>query len=92
MFNGGRARVMLVEEEITLEVQSWKSILEILEIILEALFPYLPITPQTFLWIEAFSKVCTASVETGCSRALFKPPHGHPWSPDHKVKSQTFQP
>ena len=38
MFNGGRARVMLVEEEITLEVQSWKSILEILEIILEAPF------------------------------------------------------
>ena len=67
MFNGGRARVMLVEEEITLEVQSWKSILEILEIILEALFPYLPITCQTFLWIEAFSEVCTTSDETGCS-------------------------
>ena len=71
MFNGGRARVMLVEEEITLEVQSWKSwksISEILEIILEAVFPYLPITHhETFLWIEAFSEVCPSSDEAGCS-------------------------
>ena len=37
MFNRGRARVMLVEEEITLEVQSskyWKLILKLMQIIL----------------------------------------------------------
>ena len=37
MFNRGRARVMLVEEEITLEVKSsnyWKLILKVMEIIL----------------------------------------------------------
>ena len=70
MFNRGRARVMLVEEEITLEVQSWKSwklIFKLLEIILETLLSSLPIPPQTFLSLEAFSEVCTSTDEAGCS-------------------------
>ena len=50
MFNRGRARVMLVEEEITLEVQSskyWKLILKLMEIILVVCTSFIFASPSS---------------------------------------------